>query len=394
MFDVLTFLLNYKVIIIFYALLASFLVLNRKKLQTQAKIIILYRMRFGLRLIEKVSQKFREWVILFGYIGVGVGFIGMFFISYILIKNMYDLILQPAAVSGVSLVVPGVKVPGLGVLPFWYWLIAIFMIAVIHEFSHGIVGRAHNIPIKSTGMVLLGPIIGAFVEPDEEKMAKEKDIVQHSVLAAGAFSNIILAFVALLLLSYIFNPWQNNMSVTNGFTFDAYVNDSYPIAKAGITPGTIITGINGVSTTNFEGFSEKLSCTGPGDKIELSTAARNYSFNLGVNPDNPKKGFLGIKEIRNDVQVKDVYKAGVRHVEYVIVDWLSGFLRWLFLLSLGIGLFNLLPLPIVDGGKMLQITLHKLKGKEVGERRYRQVSLLFLALLVGSLVLPLLLKLI
>ena len=33
--------------------------------------------------------------------------------------------------------------------------------------------------------------------------------------------------------------------------------------------------------------------------------------------------------------------------------------KWLFLLNLFVGLFNLLPLGIVDGGRMLQILLHK-----------------------------------
>jgi len=63
------------------------------------------------------------------------------------------------------------------------------------------------------------------------------------------------------------------------------------------------------------------------------------------------------------------------------------------LLSLGIGLFNLLPLPIVDGGRMAQVFLHKLKGDTLGERRYRQVGLFFLVLLVLNLALPWLMKL-
>ena len=58
-----------------------------------------------------------------------------------------------------------------------------------------------------------------------------------------------------------------------------------------------------------------------------------------------------------------------------------------------IGLFNLLPLPIVDGGRMAQVFLHKLKGAVVGEKRYRQISLFFLILLLLNLVFPLVAKL-
>ena len=45
-------------------------------------------MKWGLKWMDKYSQKFREWVILLGYIGVGAGFVGLVFISYLLIKNL------------------------------------------------------------------------------------------------------------------------------------------------------------------------------------------------------------------------------------------------------------------------------------------------------------------
>ena len=69
-------------------------------------------------------------------------------------------------------------------------------------------------------------------------------------------------------------------------------------------------------------------------------------------------------------------------------------MRWLFILSIGIGLFNLLPLPIVDGGKMIQLALHRIKGKDKGEKRYVQISLFFLFVLVFTLIFPFLKNLI
>ena len=80
-------------------------------------------------------------------------------------------------------------------------------------------------------------------------------------------------------------------------------------------------------------------------------------------------------------------------IYYKITDWFTGFLKWLFILSLGIGLFNLLPLPIVDGGRMAQVFLHKLKGKKRGELSYRRISLFFLMILLLNLFFPLIVKL-
>ena len=342
--------------------------------------------------MDKYSAKYREWVILCGYVGMGAGFVGLITISYVLINNLYQLFTVPAANSGVALVLPGIKVPGLGILPFWYWIIAIFIIAVVHEFSHGIVARAHKLKVKNTGIVLFGPIIGAFVEPDEKKMQKQSDIVQYSVLAAGAFSNILLAIVAILILNVVSMPLQQAMVEPTGFTFDSYVDGDFPFAKEEIAPGTLITGIDGVETKEFQKFGEKIQCKSPGEKVSIQTPNKEYSIVLGTNPDNKEKSFLGIKEIKNEFDVKTKYQSGAWNVAYNSLDWLNGFLKWLFLLSLGIGLFNLLPLPIVDGGRMTQVFLQKLKGEKKGNSIYNKVSLFFLLVLILNFVLPFLMK--
>ena len=391
--DILALFLKYKFVILFYFLVILFITFNWKRIERQAKIIFLYRTKLGIKWMDYITQRFQEWVILFGYIGMGAGFVGLVFISYTLIQNLYSLITQPSATSGVSLVLPGVHVPGLGVLPFWYWIIAIFVIAIVHEFSHGIVARAHKIEVKNTGIVFFGPILGAFVEPNEKKLRAEKDIVQYSVLAAGSFSNVVLALVALLLLNFAFTPLEETMISPSGFSFDSYIEGDFPALKAGIRPGTIITGINNQKVSNFQEFGDELAFYRPEESIIVNTAEKDYTLKLAANPDNQKKPFLGINNIKNEFKVKEKYQSGLGEVIYTIINWLSGFLRWLFLLSLGIGLFNLLPLPIVDGGRMAQVFLHKLRGPEKGEKTYHRVSLFFLLILLLNLFYPLLVKL-
>ncbi len=386
--NILNFVINYKFVFLFYLLIIILLVIKRKKLEIQAKFIILYRMKFGLKSIDTCTKKFREWFILLGYIGVGAGYVGLLFISYMLIKGLWDMLYTPAAASSASIIYPGMKIAGIGTLSFDYFIITIFLVALIHEFGHGILARAHKIPVKNTGIVLFGPIIGAFVEPDEKKLRKQSDIAQYSVLAAGPFANILLAVLALGLLSLVFMPLQMGMVEPTGFTFDSYVDESLPFAQAGIIPGTLITGLNGEETPLFQDFSEDLFCTSPGDKIVVNTENKSYPITLAPSPDQEGKSFLGIQEISNQDQLKEEYSTGVWPSVHSALNWITGFLRWLFLLSLGIGLFNLLPLPIVDGGRMLQVSLHKLKGKEKGEKRYRQISMLFLLILILNLVYP------
>ncbi len=379
--------LKYKFIFLFYLLIILFLYLKRKKVDVQAKVIFLYRMQWGIKWMDKYSKKFREWVILLGYTGVGVGFVGLVFISYYLVRTLIEYFTVEEIVSSASLVYPGMTVPGLGILPFWDWIIAIFIIAVVHEFSHGIVAMAHKLKVKNTGIVLLGPILGAFVEPDENQLRKKEDIVQYSVLAAGSFSNIVLAVLALLLLTLI-APALSGMATGDGFTFDSYVSEDLPFAKAGILPGTIVNGINGQGITKFEEFSEELRVYRPGEKITINTEIEDYTITLAQNPDFPKRGFLGIKEIKNEYEIKEKYQSSFWTFIHSFITWFTGFLRWLFLLSLGIGIFNLLPLPIVDGGRMAQVFLQRLKGKEKGDRYYAKVSIFFLIVLLLNLVYP------
>ena len=388
----LTFLTNYWPIIAFYVILILILIWRRKHWDLESKILILYRTKWGLKLIEKIAQRYREWVKLLGYIGIGAGYVGLIGISYILIKNLIDLLVKPQAVSGMSLVLPGINVPGMGVLPFWYWLIAIFIIAIVHEFSHGIVARAHNLPLKSTGFVFLGPIIGAFVEPDEKKMEKSSDVAQYSVLAAGSFSNIILALLAGLLLSLTLVPAYNYMTEPAGVSFAKYFGPEFPAAKAGIPEGAVITGVNGQTLKESADFEKAMRNSKPGETISLKTTEKEYLLVLAANPDDASLPFLGIAEIKNERGLKEQFNTLAGKILYDTLSWFMGLFKWLFLLSMGIGLFNLLPLPIVDGGKMLQLTMHKLSGKETGERRFRKIALFFLALLIFSLVFPLLKK--
>ncbi|MEK6940147.1 MAG: site-2 protease family protein [Nanoarchaeota archaeon] len=382
MIDVLGFVLQHKFVFLFYLFVILFIAFHWKRIERQAKIIFLYRTKIGLKWMEKYSTKFREWVILFGYVGMGAGFVGLVFISYFLVTSFIQIFTNPEAASAVSPVLPGISVPGLGVLSFWYWILAIFIIALVHEFSHGIVARAHKIEVKNTGIVFLGPIMGAFVEPDEKKLQKQQDIVQYSVLSAGSFSNIVLGVVVLLLLNFAFVPLQETMVEPAGFTFESYFNETAPIAEAGLKPGTRITGINGVPIKNFQEFSEELAFYKPGETIKVSTPEKEYSITLGANPKNQRKAFLGLNLAKNEFEIKERYQVGFWNELYKALNWFNFFLRWLFLLSIGIGLFNLLPLPIVDGGRMAQVFLQKLKGEGKGNQYYKRISLFFFTILV------------
>jgi len=99
---------------------------------------------------------------------------------------------------------------------FSYWILSIFLIAVIHEFSHGVVGRAWKLKIKSSGFAFLSilvPVIpAAFVEPDEKQTAKASARAQLGMLSAGPFSNVVFAALILLSMTRLNHGWSRSIA--------------------------------------------------------------------------------------------------------------------------------------------------------------------------------------
>ena len=129
----------------------------------------------------------------------------------------------------------------------------------------------------------------------------------------------------------------------------------------------------------------------PGDYISIMTTKESTEGTLleSHEPDifliKLKSGYnIGIKK---EIKDKYLFLPG-------IFFWLFKLLFWVYLISVGVGLFNLLPLGPVDGGRMfyvaaLYITKDKLKAKKI----YTYVTLLCLTLIFINL-LPYIIKLI
>src|SRR3989338_1434015 len=130
-------------LIVFVALLTILIFVKRKSLDTKFLMpyvlyFTMYKTTWGLKWMDSFSNRFRKAIIYIGYFGIAIGFIGMILIGYSLVDALYNLFTHPEAESGVGLVLP-VEGKGIFYVPFFYWIISIFVILVVHEFSHGIV---------------------------------------------------------------------------------------------------------------------------------------------------------------------------------------------------------------------------------------------------------------
>ncbi len=376
--------------IVFLVTLTIFVYLKRRNLDTKQIIpyflyFSMYKTKLGLRLMDSVAKKYRKIMIFIGYVGILIGFIGMILISYGLISNIYVLFTKPEAQPGVGLVLP-FKAKGIFFVPFFYWIISIFVIAVVHEFAHGMLARTHNLKVKSSGFAfvsLIVPIIpAAFVEPDEKELRKRPHKEQLSVFAAGPFSNVVFAFLFLAIASFIFAPIANAIIEPNGVKVTDYVREkgTFPAENAGIKIGELIQQVDNKPTPYINNLSTVLRSKKPNDIVTIKTDKASYEIKLAKNPENESLAYIGAY-LEQSTKIKDNIKINYGEFLSNALIWVSGLFVILFILNFGIGLFNLVPIGPLDGGRMLQLVLHRMFDKEKGDKYWYYIGMFFLVLI-------------
>ena len=313
------------------------------------------RLRGLISRISNFSPTFWRWYM---NVGIVVAFLAMIFITWTLISSLPTVFETPA----VSIVIPGVEMPGSSIyIPFIYGLIALATVLIVHEFSHGIQSVGEKISIKSVGLLLFAIIPGAFVEPDEDELKAAKRSSRLRVYAAGSVANITLAIIAILLVSLI-SAGIPNYFAEDGIAIDRIVSDSP--SDGVLKEGMVLKAIDNHKINDSDSYVNVVSLYKPGDNVTVQTDQGSYSLTLDKNPNNESRGFFGIQANKHFELIND----SMGPIPWVLFELLELF-QWVFMLNLGIGLFNLLPLKPLDGGYMLEILL----SYKLSEEHYKPI---------------------
>jgi len=360
--------------------------LELKKLLFPVFYVLMYKSKWGLQGMDFWARKLRKTLTILGYIGIIVGFLGMLFICVELVLSTVKLISQPGAPS-VQLVLP-VQAKGVFYVPLLYWILSIFIVAVVHEFGHGVIARAHKIPLKGTGFAFLSFIIpilpAAFVEPDETSLTHRKSKERLSVYAAGPFANILLGVLMLGAL-FAMSPVSEAIFEPAGVEIVSFTPDS--AAKvAGLETGSIITEVGDMDVRSVEDLHAAVETLDPNDLAIVDTIeGEKFSFNPDIDPEDSSRAFLGIR-VRGYVKEKITFLESYPVWIADIFKWFQGLFFWIFALSLGIGLFNLLPIGPLDGGHMSRVVLTKfIKNKKNALKMWAYISLFFVSVILVNL---------
>lgn len=380
--NLLSIIYDYRVIL-FYSILIIILFISRKKFEIHGKIMGMYKTKIGIKLMDKISGKYREFVKIIGYSCIGLGFAGLIFIFFMMLKVNYDLIMSKIT-AGASPVLPGVPIVGTGlVFPLVIGWITIFIVMVVHEFSHGVVARAFKMKIKSTGILFLGPILGAFVEPDEKEIQKRPDIEQYSMFAAGPISNILFAFIGVLILGFVIAPIFSAVSMENGVVLG--LTDGYPAIGSGMPENSVVTALNGRQLYDINSFKNISKDIVPNQTVTLTTTKGEYSFITVTDPNNASKGYMGVLLLRTNIDSKPGF-----YIIYVIFDWLVELFVWLNLISFSIGIINLHPMFITDGARLLKTAIERIvPDRKKAFAIWKNINIIGLLLLLNAVLFPL-----
>ena len=228
----------------FVVFVILFLYSRRENLKRQG-ILYLYKTKFGIQFIDRFTTRFEKVLRPLQYVVIGSGIILMISIVWLIGRTTYIYMVSPIAeyirAPPIAPLIPYFpKLFGLESffppLYFTYFILAIAVVALSHEFSHGIFARLHRFKIHSTGLAFLGPILGAFVEPDEKQMAKAKKFPQMAVLAAGTFANMLMVLIFGLVLWLFFT----GLFVPAGIKFNSYAVTEIPLASIEMNENTTV----------------------------------------------------------------------------------------------------------------------------------------------------------
>ncbi|PTX17104.1 regulator of sigma E protease [Halanaerobium congolense] len=274
-------------------------------------------------------------------------------------------------------------------------------------------------------------MVGEF-PPDDSMPAEEREIYDKAkakgrlfnqksplkrlaVILMGPIMNFLLAVLIFISAFAIFGvPTSTNEAAILG-----EVIPEQPAAEAGLRANDKILSINGQEVNNWNEMSELIRENSE-QKISIRYQRNNQIKEITVTPmysEESERGVIGVypKLIREDVSLFSALTLGLEQSYRVFKMTILGFvqmfressaediggpimiasiigqaarvgilnvLNWMAIISINLGIINLLPFPALDGGRILFIVVELIRGQPVDPRKESYVHMLGFAILM------------
>lgn len=321
--------------------------------------------------------------------GIGILLIGLLVFT---INIPLFFLPSPDGTTGGTAIVVTPVIPGITIslrsLP--YFIVAIMVGAAFHEFAHGIAARVEGVELKSTGLFVFLVLFGAFVEPDEQSLNSKSRRATMRIMAAGALANMLVAgfFIVVLALpqgfSLLITPLYH--SEPGGALIVETIPEN-PAAQAGLKPGYAIVRIQ--SSSGEQEIRSVSDFHVYVDIAVLPNQTLTFHFaNTDIPPitlrtipreDNISKGFIGIRTSQYFAPRFFASSSFLNLIPY----WLLNCMLYIFTINLMLAVMNLLPIPLLDGDKLLAAYLGPRFRQHVSIVRYFALGVLLVNLLLS-----------
>lgn len=325
-------------------------------------------------------------------------------------------------------------------------LLIFCLIIIIHELGHFSLAKLNGIYVQEftlgLGPTIVGfqkgetkyeikllPFGGSCVMLGEDEDSKDprafvnKSVwARISVVAAGPIFNFILAFVLSIFVI--------GMKGADPAVIDSVVDDS-PAYEAGLLAGDKITKIDGSRIYNFREITYAMAFKKDNNPMQITYERdgktnvttltpkkdENGAYKLGVvRSDLKKMGVAGTLyysalEVRCQIKVTLISLKMLVQGQFQLNDlsgpvgivnvigqsyeqsmlegvmtMIASMLSIAIMISANLGVMNLLPLPALDGGRLVFLFLEAIRGKGVSQEKEGMVHFVGLVLLLGLMV--------
>ena len=315
-------------------------------------------------------------------------------------------------------------------------LVVFLLVVMLHEFGHFTVAKLSGIKVNEfsigmgpklfqkqkgeTSYSLRALPIGGYVaiEGEEESSHDPRSfnnapiLKRMAVVLAGAFMNFILAFLAFTIIFSIVGYGSNEI--------DTVIKDS-PAEIAGLKAGDKIVEIDKIKTKDIydinslirdkKGEEINLKINRNGENLDINlkpryseenkmyligiTSKLKHSFFKSIELGAKRTGEMSLMFLKSlkmifDGSFKMEYLSGpVGVVQMIGSESSKGFLNFLqilALISVNLGVFNLIPIPALDGGKFLFLLIEALRGKPINEKFEQGLSLIGISILFSLMI--------
>ncbi len=247
---------------------------------------------------------------------------------------------------------------------------------------------------------------------DPRGFGKASPLARIAVVAAGAIMNFILAIVVLSIVSF-------NVGVPST-TIDE-ISPNSPAEEAGIRSGDIIESINGQKIKNWDQLSEVISLSEDNQALDIKIKRDNLDKTIAVVPiKEDGRNIIGIIP-KYESSIGKAIKGGIDNTVFFI-KLMFEFIRMLFkgqvttndlsgpvgvirevgaaaklginnlllilgFISVNLGFFNLLPIPALDGSRIIFLFVELFRGKPIDPEKENIIHLIGFALLISLMLL-------